>query len=86
MSIAAVSGERQGEPQIHRSAIVEDGVQLGAGVEIGPFCHVGANDVVTLGEGVRTAVAYCRGRRPHDTSARARASFPSPRSATNRRI
>ena len=26
---------------IHPSAIVEDGARLGAGVEIGPFCHVG---------------------------------------------
>jgi UDP-N-acetylglucosamine acyltransferase len=36
---------------IHPSAVVEDGAALGAGVEIGPFCHVGAR--VTLGEGVR---------------------------------
>ena len=26
---------------IHPSALVEDGARLGAGVEIGPFCHVG---------------------------------------------
>jgi len=38
---------------VHPSAIVEDGAVLGAGVEIGPFCHVGAR--VTLGEGVRLA-------------------------------
>lgn len=28
--------------QIHPSAIIEPGAQLGADVEIGPFCHVGA--------------------------------------------
>lgn len=36
---------------VHPSAVVEDGAVLGAGVEIGPFCHVGPR--VTLGEGVR---------------------------------
>ena len=36
---------------IHRTALVEDGAVLGAGVRIGPFCHVGPR--VTLGEGVR---------------------------------
>ena len=36
---------------IHPSSIVEDGAKLGAGVEIGPFCHVGPR--VTLGDGVR---------------------------------
>jgi UDP-N-acetylglucosamine acyltransferase len=36
---------------VHPSAIVEDGAQLGAGVEIGPFCIVGAQSV--LDEGVR---------------------------------
>jgi UDP-N-acetylglucosamine acyltransferase len=38
-------------PAIHPSACVEPGAQLGAGVVIGPFCHVGSK--VTLGEGVR---------------------------------
>lgn len=37
--------------KIHPTALVEDGADLGAGVEIGPFCHVGAR--VTLAEGVR---------------------------------
>ena len=37
--------------KIHPTALVEDGAALGAGVEIGPFCHVGAR--VTLEEGVR---------------------------------
>ena len=36
---------------IHPSAIVESGARLGAGVEIGPFCHVGPK--TTLGDGVR---------------------------------
>lgn len=36
---------------VHPTAIVEDGAQLGAGVEIGPFCIVGRD--VMLGEGVR---------------------------------
>lgn len=36
---------------IHPSALVEAGAELGEGVEIGPFCHVGAN--VTLGDRVR---------------------------------
>lgn len=39
--------------EIHPSAVVEDGAQLGTGVKIGPFCHVGAetklgNDVELL--------------------------------------
>ena len=36
---------------VHATSIVEDGAVLGAGVEIGPFCHVGPR--VSLGEGVR---------------------------------
>ncbi len=36
---------------VHPTAVVEDGAVLGAGVEIGPFCHVGARAI--LGEGVR---------------------------------
>ncbi|HWD29798.1 MAG TPA: acyl-ACP--UDP-N-acetylglucosamine O-acyltransferase [Rhizomicrobium sp.] len=36
---------------VHASAIVEDGAVLGAGVEIGPFCIVGAH--ARLGDGVR---------------------------------
>jgi UDP-N-acetylglucosamine acyltransferase len=36
---------------IHPTALIEDGASLGAGVEIGPFCHVGAR--VTLDDGVR---------------------------------
>ena len=37
--------------KVHRTAIVEDGAQLGAEVEIGPYCVVGAK--AKLGDGVR---------------------------------
>jgi UDP-N-acetylglucosamine acyltransferase len=37
--------------KIHATALVEDGARLGAGVEIGPFCHIGSRAV--LAEGVR---------------------------------
>lgn len=36
--------------QIHPTAVIEDGAKLGAGVRIGPYCHVGAQ--VELGDGV----------------------------------
>jgi UDP-N-acetylglucosamine acyltransferase len=39
------------ERSIHPSAVVEKGAEIGAGVEIGPFCHVGAHAV--LGDGVK---------------------------------
>src|SRR3954452_7122365 len=38
---------------IHPTAIVKAGAQLGHGVQIGPFCHVGAD--VRLNENVRLA-------------------------------
>lgn len=38
------------ETQIHPSAIVEAGAQLGQGVIVGPFCHVGPR--VRLGDGI----------------------------------
>ena len=38
------------EGSVHPSAVVEPGAVLGAGVEVGPFCHVGAQ--VRLDEGV----------------------------------
>lgn len=38
------------EPDIHPSAVIEDGARIGAGVRIGPFCHVGAG--VELGPDV----------------------------------
>ncbi len=36
---------------VHATAVVSDGAQLGADVEVGPFCHVGPR--VRLGDGVR---------------------------------
>ncbi|SLN12113.1 Acyl-[acyl-carrier-protein]--UDP-N-acetylglucosamine O-acyltransferase [Roseovarius litorisediminis] len=39
------------QTQIHPSAIVEDGAQLGQGCQIGPFCHIGAD--VRLGDRVQ---------------------------------
>ncbi len=36
---------------VHPTSVVEDGAVLGAGVEVGPFCHVGPRAV--LEEGVR---------------------------------
>ena len=38
-------------PGIHDRAIVEEGAVIGEGVEVAPFCHVGAK--VTLGDGVK---------------------------------
>ena len=37
--------------RIHRSAIVEDGAEIGMNVDIGPFCHIGPK--VRLGDNVR---------------------------------
>ena len=36
---------------VHPSSVVEDGARLGAGVVIGPFCHIGAD--VEIGDGAR---------------------------------
>ena len=36
---------------VHPTAIIEPGAQLGVGVEIGPWCHVGG--AVTIGDGAR---------------------------------
>src|SRR5215469_7570139 len=36
---------------VHPSSVVEDGAVIGAGVAIGPFCHVGSR--VVLEDGVR---------------------------------
>lgn len=36
---------------IHPTALIEEGARLGAGVEVGPFCHVGPR--VVLEDGVR---------------------------------
>ncbi len=38
------------ETVVHPLALVENGAQLGAGVRIGPFCHIGSD--VTLDDGV----------------------------------
>jgi UDP-N-acetylglucosamine acyltransferase len=38
------------KPEVHPTAIVEDGARIGAGVKIGPFCHVTGE--VALDEGV----------------------------------
>ena len=40
-----------GATVIHPSAIVEPGAKLGVGVEVGPWCHVGAE--AEIGDGVR---------------------------------
>ncbi len=45
-----IAAPEQG-PIVHASACVEAGARLGVGVEIGPFCHVGAG--VVLRDGVR---------------------------------
>jgi UDP-N-acetylglucosamine acyltransferase len=45
------AGSAAAAPAIHPSACVEAGAELGAGVVIGPFCHVGPK--VVLSEGVR---------------------------------
>lgn len=38
-------------PDIHPSAVIEQGAEIGPGVTVGPFCHVGAD--VVLNSGVR---------------------------------
>lgn len=47
-SVAASGGNRA---LIHPSAVIEPGAQIGAEVNIGPFCHVGSE--VVLHDGVR---------------------------------
>ncbi len=46
-----VSPTKLADVVIHPHAVVENGAQLGRGVRIGPFCHVGPQ--VVLGEGVQ---------------------------------
>ncbi len=46
----ARSAPKLAPPKVHPSAVVEKGAKLAAGVEIGPFCHIGAD--VVLGAGV----------------------------------
>ncbi len=43
-------------PAVHPTAIVEDGVQLGEGVRIGPYCVVGAGSVLKDGVELRSHV------------------------------
>lgn len=50
MSQGSLVGAPAAAPVVHASACVEQGARLAAGVEIGPFCHVGPK--VALGEGV----------------------------------
>ena len=45
------SASPYGATVIHPSAIVEPGAKLGVGVEVGPWCHVGAE--AEIGDGVR---------------------------------
>jgi UDP-N-acetylglucosamine acyltransferase len=49
--VAASKSAPKRQAHVHASAVIEKGARLGAGVEIGPFCHVGAE--VVLGDGVR---------------------------------
>ena len=62
--------------------MVEAGARLGDGVEIGPFCHVGAQGRAGRG---REARQPCRGRRRHRDRRAHAACSRSPRSATSRR-
>lgn len=50
MALTSPIGAPSGAAIIHASAIVEPGARIGAGVSIGPFCHVGAG--VVLEDGV----------------------------------
>jgi UDP-3-O-[3-hydroxymyristoyl] glucosamine N-acyltransferase len=49
--VSAAKPTPKPQAHVHPSAVIEKGARLGAGVEIGPFCHVGAE--VVLGDGVR---------------------------------
>jgi UDP-N-acetylglucosamine acyltransferase len=42
---------------VHPSSVVEDGAVIGAGVEIGPFCHVGPRAVLEDGVRLRSHVS-----------------------------
>jgi UDP-N-acetylglucosamine acyltransferase len=46
MAMTSPSGSPNGALVIHASAIIEQGAEIGAGVSIGPFCHVGAKVVL----------------------------------------
>lgn len=42
---------------VHPSSVVEEGAVIGAGVEIGPFCHVGSRAVLDQGVRLRSHVS-----------------------------
>jgi len=44
---------------IHPSAIVEDGAEIGSGCRIGPFCHVGADVKLASGVHLKSHVVVC---------------------------
>src|ERR1700758_4796402 len=48
-SMTHSSSKKSERTQIHPSAIVAHGAELGPGVEIGPFCTVGPNVVIEAG-------------------------------------
>lgn len=50
-SLLPASPEPRSAPEIHPTALVASGAELGRGVQIGPFCTVGPT--VTIGDGVR---------------------------------
>ena len=82
------------ETLIHPMTVVEAGAELGTGVRIGPFCHIGAEAVIgdgvelvghvtvlgatTIGAGARSSLRPCSGRRRRTPDTRAGA----PRSAS----
>ncbi len=43
--------KNKAKPFIHPTAVVEEGAKLGAGVQVGPYCHIGPH--VVLKEGVQ---------------------------------
>ena len=42
---------------LHPTSVVEDGAVIGAGVEIGPFCHVGPRAILEDGVRLRSHVS-----------------------------
>ena len=42
---------------VHSTSVVEDGAVIGAGVEIGPFCHIGPRAVLEEGVQLRSHVS-----------------------------
>ncbi len=52
-----------GSARIHPMSVVDEGAEIGEGVVVGPFCHVGPK--VVLGAKRRTGESRCRCR-THD--------------------